>query len=482
MRSIPSPLVTVVILFALLLVCGTQDVSGQQTKVAPGKFIPTFAVKYGGTTGWPPVEEAARFDLIDVSAGVAHSKVHASEHGNSWQTLKHLNPHITIVLYQNGPCMYNTAAWGQLGEGWDWIKAQHGIDSADRWTALGVGHGGYLQRKPYPNERLMHVGNRNWQEFWVQQTYAKFWSGQPPMGAGADGIFADNTRYSLPPGWYLEGQPERDDLPGDYYHDGSYRAELYKADMQQFFAWAIPWLEARGVKLVPNFGGMAREPETWEELDRGPSTPLAAMEEGAFVHPWGTLGQQGDFVFWSETQWLNQVHTMRKLKHLRALMNVHGPVVSDVEDIRRMDACDASGNRAWDVLWYAMTSFLQGFDDVRRNAYMNFTVWGYSRFYWFDEFDPRYLHLGHILGECNRVDGVEGHVYLREFDDGWAAVNPTKVDARRVAVPAGGKARVLTHDTFKQADQQPLVGQFDLPSHRGVILLRFGKLVGNGDN
>ena len=109
----------------------------------------------GGTSGWPTREEAARFDLLDVSASVGHSRVFASEHGNTWQTLKRLNPHILVLLYQNGPCMYNTAAWGRLGEGWEWIKAEHGIGSADRWAALGARHGGYLQHKPYPNERLM---------------------------------------------------------------------------------------------------------------------------------------------------------------------------------------------------------------------------------------------------------------------------------------------------------------------------------------
>ena len=481
-RTICISIRVIFLLAVLMPVTSALVAAGENPSVAPGKFIPTFAVKYGGTRGWPPAEEAARFDLLDVSAAVSHSKVHASKHGNTWQTLKHLNPHIVVLLYQNGPCMYNTASWGQLGQGWDWIKQQHGIGSADRWTAVGLRNGGYLQRKPYPVERLMHLGNRNWQEFWVHQTYSKFWSGEAPMGEGADGIFADNTRYALPPGWHVEDEPGREDVPRDNSGDGPYRPEVYKADMKHFFTWAIPWCEERGVKLVPNFGNMVREPETWEELDREPHPPFAAMEEGAFVHPWGTLGRQGNFVFWPEKQWLNQVIAMRGLKHVRALMNVHGPAISDANDIRRMDAADASGNRAWDVLWYAIASFLQGYDTARQNAYMNFTVWGYSRFYWLDEFDPEYLHLGHARGESRRVDGVEGHVYLREFDDGWAVVNPTKTDARGIPVPGGERARVLDHDTFKQPDQQPLVEQCDLSSHRGAILLKPGKLAGSQDN
>ncbi|HUT94646.1 MAG TPA: putative glycoside hydrolase [Thermoguttaceae bacterium] len=450
--------------------------------VAPGKFIPTFAVKYGGTSGWPTREEAARFDLLDVSASVGHSRVFASEHGNTWQTLKRLNPHMLVFLYQNGPCMYNTAAWGQLGEGWEWIKAEHGIGSADRWIAMGARHGGYLQHKPYPNERLMYVGNRNWLNFWLDETYANFWSGTAAFAAGADGVFADNSGYDLSGGWYLEDQPESEDQPVEYVRDGQYRPELYREDMKQFYTLAVPRFRDRGVKLVANFGNMARAPRVWEELDNEPHPPFAAMEEGAFVHPWGTLGRQGNFVYWSEKEWLNQVDTMRNLKQVRALMNVHGPVVSDATDIRRMDASDAAGNRAWDVLWYAMTSFLQGIDDGRQNAYMNFTVWGYTRFYWLDEFDPQYLHLGRAQGPFRRVDGVDGYVYLREFDDGWAVANPTKSDVTAIPVPGGGNAPVLSHDTFRQADRQPLVDRFDLATHRGVILLKPGKMVGNEDN
>jgi hypothetical protein len=138
--------------------------------------------------------EATRFDLIDVSSSMSHAKIHASEYGNTWQTLKCLNPHIKIILYKNGPALYNSASWGQMGAGWSWMTEHHGVGSLDRWAAIGVQHGGYLQGKPYPNERLMNLGNRNWQEYWVRQNYRMFWSGEEPIGIGADGIFADNTK------------------------------------------------------------------------------------------------------------------------------------------------------------------------------------------------------------------------------------------------------------------------------------------------
>ena len=472
------------VLAGLTLLLVVTSGFSRESPIAPGKFIPTFAVKYGNTQGWPPAAEAAYFDLIDVSSSMNHTRVHASPYGNTWQTLKRLNPHFKIFLYKNGPAIYNVASWGQLGTGWKWLTEVHGVGSIDRWPAAGQKHGGYLQGEPYPNERLMNMTNLNWQRYWVEQTCIKLWSGPKPMAEGADGIFADNCGYQMPwkGQWYLEGHPEKRDMPTDYTRQGKHRPDLFKTHIKQFYAWGIPWLHERDHELVLNFGIMSRQSDDWLELDGEIHPPFAAMNEGAFVHPWGTLGKKGNFVFWSEQEWLNEIETMRKLEHIRALMNVHGPVISEFQDKRRMDASDASGNRAWDVLWFAIASFLQGYDDVRPNAYMNFTVWGYSRFYWFDEFDPKYLHLGRARSEFQRVDAGKNHVYLREFDDGWAVVNPTKTDAVNVAVPGRAKARVLSHDTFQHSNEQTLVQYFDLPSHRGIILLKPKRQIGNQDN
>ena len=155
--------------FALFITTVQSAVTGSETErpepVAPGKFIPTFAVKYGGTPGWPPVEAAARFDLLDVSSSMGHATVHASRDGNTWQTLKKRDPHLKVFLYKNGPALYNVAAWGEIGRGWEWIQQHHGPGCSDRWTAVGVEHGSCLQGRPYPNERLMNLDNPHWQQF-----------------------------------------------------------------------------------------------------------------------------------------------------------------------------------------------------------------------------------------------------------------------------------------------------------------------------
>src|SRR5262249_52332509 len=145
------------VMSALLLL--TAHPAAGEGPMAPGKFIPTYAVKYSNTQGWPPLAEAAHFDLLDVSSGTAHARLYANAEGNTWQRLKRLNPHMVIVQYEIGPGEYNTASWGALGDGWEWLKQHHGIGSADRWIATGARYDEYLQAAPYPNERLMILAN-----------------------------------------------------------------------------------------------------------------------------------------------------------------------------------------------------------------------------------------------------------------------------------------------------------------------------------
>jgi len=473
------------VLLGMLVVLTGCQAGAEEEAIAPGKFIPTYAIKYAGWQSWPPAEEAARFDLIDGQGTVGDATALASEHGNTWQTLKHLNPHIIILLYEMGPHEYVDTTSHQLPGGWNFVKAEHGIDSPDRWVAVGARHSDYIQNRGRGSGHLMNLTNPNWLQFWVEQTFAKFWSGEEPPGKGADGILSDNSGYRLIGALISgtpDGHPDQTDVATDYSRDGIYDPELYRVAVKRWHALSVPWLQERGIKHVVNFGHMEHGPEEWEELDAQPYPPFAAMQEAGFMHPYGTLGRQGNFVFWQEPYWLNLVNTMRGLKHVRVLMNNRGRLNTDAEGIARMDEVDASGVRGWDALWYVMTSFLQGFDDERQNAYMNFTLWSYPSFHWFNEFDPAYLHLGRARGEFQRLEGAEGHVYGREFEDGWAIVNPTATDALAVPVPGGGQARVLIHDTFEHAEDQPLVSQFDLPVHRGVILLKPGKQAGNQDN
>jgi len=363
-----------------------------------------------------------------------------------------------------------------MGWGWEWMKKLHGLHSPDRWMAKGVKYGTYLQSPHYPNERLAIPGNPRWRRYWVETVYDDFWGGRKGMDFdGVDGIFADNTNYYLPTDWHAEGRPDLKDLPESYFREGRVLYDKWRADINAFFNEAVPWFVAKGLLLVPNFGPMGKHPEHWRELDSLPHPPFAAMDEVGFICPYG----RGGFNTWN---WERRLKAMWELKNVKVLMNAHVEVESDAKGLKRMEVYGVSSSHGdrmngWEALWFAMTSFLLGFDDVRRNGFMNFTIWGYTEYHWFDEFDPRYLHLGRARGRYWR----EGRVYFREFDDGWVVVNPSREDAKGVPVPKG-RARVINHYNFKRPDSAPLVRRFDLPKHRGVILLKEGRKIGNEDN
>jgi hypothetical protein len=465
MKSVNRPTIRQAWYAIVILVVSTSCALGQPKSgdangpVAPGKFVPTFAIVYGRPKNVQALTEFARFDLIDAGRRIAAD-------GSCWPALKQLNPHLKVFIYQMGPGEFDNWSWTSLnpGQDWNWITANHGLTSADRWTAIGA-RGDYLQNN---DARLMVIGNPAWQKAWIDAVN-HYWSPTSP-NYGADGIFCDNTDYEWPSEgrWYRQGHPEEADVPADYYHNGVYDPEPWKAQAKAFLDRAVTELADQHRLLIPNFGYMSKDPQSWHDLDSQPHPVFAAMEEGAFATPWGAPGQ---FTFYDEQHWLNQVNAMRNLKHIRALMLVHGLPDSSKPGLSRMDVADAGGNCGWDVFWFGLTSFLQGYDDVRQNAYLGFTVWGYGSAPWFDEFDPAHLNLGRAQGESHRVDGTVGHCYVREFERGWAVVNPTDTPAKGLPVPQG-EARVLDHGTFEHPDAQPLVDHFDLAAHRGIVLLR----------
>ena len=438
------------------------------------KIIPSFAICYSNAKGARSAAETARFDLLLVSFSQHAARVWGTNGQNSWQALKVLNSNFVVALYAMGPAEYNTAEWGQIGEGWPWLKDHHGKNSTERWIAVGQNSGGYLRAVPYPNERLMEYGNTHWHRYWCDTVYQDYWQGRKGVDCrGADGLFSDNTSFQIAWAgqWRMEDQPEQADFPTPFYTEGKWRHDLWKDAFFRFLGTAVPALASNQLKLVLNVGHLGRDPESWGQLDALPHPPYAAMEEGGFVCPWG--GDQKSFKFWD---WEQKLVPFSQLRHLKVLMCNHaGPFAG--QGLDAMDSADGNGMTGWDALWFSLTSFLLGFDDVTRNGFMNFSIWGYSEYHWFDEFDPRYLHLGKALGPL----GKRGQVHFREFEDGWVAVNGQTTAAFGIKVPAGS-VRVLDHHSFKSWEQAPQVASFDLPAHRGVVLLREGKQAGNADN
>lgn len=443
---------------------------------APDKFIPTFTFKYGGPTGAPSLEETAKFDLLIVSSSKYYNRTWSDGKHNSWQSLKKINPDMVILTYKVAPSRYNTASWGEIGKGWEWMKKHHGIDSEDRWIAQGVQHKDYLQSPVYANERLALPGNPNWRKYWIETVYDDFWGGKKGIDAdGIDGLFVDVATFKMITNWLRAGHSNQKDHPQKYYINGEYKQDRWRADMATFFKEAIPWMKKKNLIFVPNFGYMKSHPEYWKQLEEMPQPPFAAMEESGFINPYG----KGSFNSWG---WEETLQTMSRVKKTRMLMTAHASFESKATGLERMNVVGSSHTHGdemngWDGLWFAMTSFLLGFDDIKRNAYMNFTVWGFSKYHWLDEFDPKYLHLGRAKGNYIKQNGL----FIREFEDGWVIVNSTRNDLKKIAAPQKD-VRVIYHENFKTTQRVPLVSHFDLSAHRGIILLKKGRKIGNVDN
>ena len=469
------------ILLSVLTVILVCTVEAQDT----GKFFPTFFIKYGST---PQVTQSAavsaKFDMVISSTGYYNLW---SESGmNSWKTLKKYNPDMVIAIYQLGPSEYNTSGWGVLGDGWDWIRLNHGSGAgADRWT--GSGHKfDYLANVSYPNERCMYLGHPGWQAYWVDKLYEYYWINNASNYAGVDAIFSDNTFYKVAwaNNWYEEGNTgvaSFKDHPKDYSTiDGIYDNAKYKVDAKAFFNFAVPRMQSKAVpiKIIPNFGYMGTNPEYWSDLDTLAHPPFAAMEEGSFVNPWSKTYNMYD--------WLAKVNAMKKLKNVAAVMNNIGKVPTGT-GLAKMDVVMTEGNygpsTGWEVLWYTMNSFLLALNESKTNGYYSFNVWGYGAYYWLDEYDPQYLHLGKPLADYYiPSSGAAKDVAFREYEDGWVVANVSQTPAKTSIPVPSGKAYIVTHSNLRDPYSGPLVTSFNLGKNRGVILLKEGKRIGNEDN
>lgn len=432
------------------------------------QFVQTAAVLYGNFAvaqpeGCFPLDLGAKFDLVDTSLSNAHRW--CGRPANPFLELKRRNPRMTVVLYHMGLNSYKVGS--DLGPGWDWLRTNHGRDSPDRWTNLGVETGEYLVHINYPVERAMILGNRNWQQAWVTWTLEHL---DQPGAQGADGIFADVMSYHVggTDRWCPEsrwrstgdgrGTCERTDLPSAYYdpNTGRYNHDLYRQHYREFLDMAIPQYRSRGRRFSMN---------VWA-LDHPGQAPLYNSYGDLIV-----MVERG-FVWWDyynrdqiTPYWLRTLDAIRNATGYKVLV-VNGV---DGDASRNMDALYGY-NTGWQWLWFSLMSYLLGYNPQTRNAYFHFVVFdnlAYNHAMWFDEYDPRYLHLGRPLAPAYQTGSG---AWLREFERGWAAVNPTDNNVE-VLVPQG-RARVLDHDNFKTPEAAQPVDRVTLPRHRWVVLLR----------
>ena len=461
------------------LVSGPSPTPSPSPSPSPGPqglFVPAGAVLYGAIAqerpnACYPLEEAARFALLDLSMYLAgRTSRWCGTPDRPLQVLRGLNPTSVILLYRIAPAELNwTGGRGPVSgrEYFDRLRQTNGIGSQDRWFAVGERTGDYLVDMYYPQYVAMELGNTNWRRFWTEQGWEDMWGQNPLVDArGASGIFVDGAvmvPYSNFPfcpmsAWDGTRCGVDRDYP-DTYWDGATRNDaLWRQHMVQFIEEVVPWHRARGLQVM--FNAWTLNSEYVSLLNR---TGGHAMEECGFVC---------DSRFPPDPRnWLRRLGNLQQATNF-AILNTNAIVATSGSGRSRMDAVVWNGMRGWDVLWFAMTSFLLGYDPDRRNGYFHFTVAPddrsyYRDTYWFDEYDPRYLHLGRPRGPAQQLSTG---VWQREFDRGWVWVNPTGAE-RDVTVPSG-TVRVLDHDTFRTPEAAQPVGSFRLGPWRGVIGLR----------
>ncbi len=437
----------------------------------PLPFVYTADVLYGSfgrhrSGNCHPVREAARFHLLVTGPHSHRTRNWCENPDNAFVAIKDLSPNTQILLYRMGPGQYITSTWGAVGDGWEWIKTHHGKGTQDRWTALGIDSGDYLLSLNYPVERAMEIGNRNWQEYWITRNYEDIWVKRinGMNGRATDGIFADGMQYSVSwaNGWcaesaynYSEQRCARMDHPSTYYQNGAYNHALWRQHYDAFLERAVSYYRQRDLRFGLNAWRVGPlEIALYQRLG------VTAMEECGFLCTGRT----------DLRAWTQKLQALQQATNY-AIISVNLPpgysASNGPDAMERTWCADGVCQTGWRWLWYSLGSYWLGYEPHRRNAYFYFSLWEYRGSYWFDEYDPRYLHLGTPLGAARQLTNG---VWIREFERGWVAVNPT-LRQGDIAIPFG-RARVLEHENFKRPEAAPLVDRFTLAPLQGVVLLK----------
>jgi len=447
---------------SLLIGAGSQSVTAR-FEYRTDKFLPTMVVKYGSpNSGVQSAATTARFDLLLTTTN--HNQVWSTDTLNSWHMLKSLNPDMVILLETFSPNFYDTNDWHSIGLGWDWMKANHGIGSVDRWIEVGETTGDYLTVQGSSTTYAMRLGSEAWRTYWHTSHYDGLWGGMAPQ-AGADGLYAYDIGCH-PGNWYTEGT-STPDLRADYTSVTGHNSAAWEQDMKQLYAEVIPALGSKGLVLTTG----VESTSCFETIDNLPVPPFGMS--CAFT----TLYGEGSYTIGA---WSDEVARLRDVKNMVMLCNNPNTVATG-SGLAKMDVVATAGNMGpttgWQALWFGMTSFLLAMNSERSNGFFGFSVWENAYYHFFDEFDAKHLHLGDPQGPAVQV----GLLHLREYTDGWVVVNPSDEAVSGGEVPSG-RVRVLNHENLLTTESASLVTSFDLGAFRGAILLKEGRQAGDEDN
>jgi len=453
------PPLLVFVLSVLVLAIGARAQSGPTTRSSPGKFIQTFLVYQSGGPKLTPADAAklARFDILCLGRFR-----YVQINGNTYRAVRKLNPDIQIYLYQHGPDCWIAADGSEDAEPTDVMNVRYLNNIARYNNARGHSMGNLNTDNPdlflrtaegqrchtYHTDfrYLLDFGSPKLHAYWLEATQDDIldrpWA--------ADGVFVDNTAAMQ---WAYAC-----DTPARYDTDAKWIAAMHK-----FHLGIAAGLHARGAKLWTNTCCLThlKGYQEWLALDGEADPPDLLGEEGAFCHGWG--GNK----FYPEEKWKRQVDVLTKLNKCAATMFCHTRLPEGQAGI------DQYGKPVsyFQMLYYALGSFLLGKNDQLNNAYFYFFTQavGFNKIFWYDEYER--IDLGSARGPYRRLDAPGGHVYGRAFERGYVYVNPTYEDVSGINLPQ--PCKLLTHrhinDDFATL---PTIERIDLKSHHAAILLR----------
>ena len=454
-----------------------RDAAGNQSTSAPVaitvsnttpfsscRFIPTFLAYYGGgpTLAIGDAPRLAKYDLLDLDRW----RYYDINSGNSWAAstwaaVRGFNPNVQIYVYEMASEVSNysddTPPWYLNGLGRYDVSRGHpmgSLNGAHPELFLVDASGNRVYSLIHSNVAasqywyLMDFGVAAYEGYWLTAVQDDI-IGKPWVG---DGVFADNC-VTLAAGGVYSGIAS-----------GYPTSAAWTAAMNAFAGAISAGLHASGQKLwcIRGETRSADGSAAWLALDAGASPPDVVLEEGAFAVAWGPWSVQ----FYQEPEWKRQVDTLAAIRNSRVAFLSHTMLLPD------QAGADNWGEPVtfWQTLWYSIGSFLLGKDDVLRNAYFMFAGGeGFSRIWWYDEYDR--IDLGRALGPYAVASVGAATVYWREFERGLVYVNPSAADAATVTLPQA--MRQLTHDNLNSPQSElPVVTQIPLNRHHAAILLK----------
>jgi hypothetical protein len=412
--------ISVTLRTAAFFLCAALPLQAAGTATGSAKFIPTFAVYYGGgpTLVAADAPILAKFDLIDTDR-FRYYEISP----NTWAAIKAVNPYSQIYLYEMGP-----EAPSYLDSTPQVYLNSLGRYNVSRGHAMGSLNGDHPElflldslgnriynvnySNPAANQywHLMDFGAAAYQSYWLTAVKADIVY-QPWI---ADGVFADNC-IARNFGGYTA-------VPAKYPDNAS-----WSVAMNSFVKAITAGLRGVGQKSWCN-RGETRTLEgsaAWRALDASANPPDALMEEGAFAVGWG-----GDAVqFYQESEWKRSVDTMGAIRNSKVAMMSHTQLTAG------QAGTDNFGKPVtfWQTLWYSLGSFLLSKNDDLGNAYFMFHgSAGYGKLWWFDEYEK--IDLGkatmttRIEETSPPITGTAGWVHdgsSRPWSGGSAAYSTT---------------------------------------------------------